>query len=220
MARVPLLCCGVVWCGGLCGAVTLSPLFPDELLLGLEIRDRVVALDRKRISQLRAQHSNTARTADSTHPPPYSNISVVHTNVMKYAPNYFHRGQLRAMFVLFPDPHFKRANHRRRVLASAFLPLYAYCLRLGGKLYTVTDVKELAEWMAERLRECPLFERVDDEELSGDPCVDAMLNGTEEGKKVTRLSGNKYPAVWRRIAPKHDVEAEEEQKESGRPAVS
>ena len=197
----------------------LSPLFPDELILGLEIRDRVVDIDRNRILRLRSEQTAAAAAAvaandssssstQSRHPL-YSNISVVHTNIMKYAPNYFHRGQLRAMFVLFPDPHFKKANHRRRVLANAFIPLYAYCLQLGGMLYTVTDVKELADWMAARMAESPLFERVRDEELTDDPCVDAMMNGTEEGKKVARLSGNKYPAVWRRIKPKQHTEQDE-----------
>ena len=35
-----------------------------------------------------------------------------------------------------------------------------------------------------------------------DPCIEAMTNGTEEGQKVSRQSGNKYPAVFRRIADK------------------
>ena len=187
----------------------MSPLFPDDLILGLEIRDRVVALDRQRIVRLRAAPSDIQSSR-----PAYSTISVVHTNIMKYAPNYFTRGQLNKMFVLFPDPHFKKANHRRRVLATAFIPLYAYCLRVGGMLYTVTDVKELAEWMAARMGESALFELVRDDELKNDPCVNAMMNGTEEGKKVTRLSGNKYPAVWRRIASKEELEAEHEEKES------
>ena len=192
--------------------MALSPLFPDALILGLEIRDRVVELDRQRIARLRSEGS--ASLSSSVARPAYSNISVVHTNIMKYAPNYFHRGQLSKMFVLFPDPHFKKANHRRRVLATAFLPLYAYCLDIGGMLYTVTDVKELAEWMAARMGESALFERVEEAELKDDPCVEAMMNGTEEGKKVTRLSGNKYPAVWRRVAPKQQQHAEEEQKQS------
>ena len=202
-------------CACVRAAVTLSPLFPDSLILGLEIRDRVVELDRARITGLRSSHSATA-ASEPPHPPypPFSNISVAHTNIMKYAPNYFHRGQLHSMFVLFPDPHFKRANHRRRVLSAAFLPLYAYCLRLGGRLYTVTDVRELADWMAARMEESPLFERVGEDELRDDPCVAAMMDGTEEGKKVTRLSGNKYPAVWRRVAPTYQDEQAGEHKES------
>jgi tRNA (guanine-N7-)-methyltransferase len=119
--------------------------------------------------------------------------------VMKFAPNYFYRGQLRAMFVLFPDPHFKRSNHRRRVITANFLALYAYCMRVGGKVYLITDVLELFEWMVQCMEAHPLFERVVGEEMDSDPCVALMSSATEEGKKVTRLSGNKYPAVFRRI---------------------
>ena len=125
---------------------------------------------------------------------------MVHTNIMRFAANYFYRGQLRAMFVLFPDPHFKRSNHRRRVVTPNFLALYAYTLQVGGKLYVCTDVRELFDWMVTCLTEHPLFERVEGAEMDDDPCVELMKTATEEGKKVTRLSGSKFPAVFRRIA--------------------
>lgn len=35
-----------------------------------------------------------------------------------------------------------------------------------------------------------------------DPVVEKITNSTEEGKKVTRNNGAKYPAVFRRIADK------------------
>ena len=34
-----------------------------------------------------------------------------------------------------------------------------------------------------------------------DPCVEAMKNETEEGKKVARNKGSKYYAVYERIDP-------------------
>ena len=49
-------------------------------------------------------------------PGSYQNVSVVRTNAMKYLPRYFGKGQLTKMFFCFPDPHFKRANHRRRII--------------------------------------------------------------------------------------------------------
>ena len=121
---------------------------------------------------------------------------------MKFAPNYFHKAQLSRMFLLFPDPHFKRSNHRRRVVTPNFLALYAYCLRVGGKLYVVTDVRALFDWMVECLQAHPLFERVVGAEMDSDRCVEVMQAATEEGRKVTRLSGSKFPAVFRRIEAK------------------
>jgi hypothetical protein len=35
--------------------------------------------------------------------------------------------------------------------------------------------------------------------LTSAPLSAAMTNKTEEGQKVTRLSGSKYPAVFRRV---------------------
>jgi tRNA (guanine-N7-)-methyltransferase len=55
----------------------------------------------------------------------YENITVLRTNAMKYLPNYFEKGQLEKMFFLFPDPHFKEKNHRRRIISTALLAEYA-----------------------------------------------------------------------------------------------
>ncbi|KAF2289419.1 hypothetical protein GH714_036053 [Hevea brasiliensis] len=101
-------------------------------MIGMELRDKVTEYVKERISALRA-----------TNPGQYQNISVVRTNSMKYIPNYFGKGQLSKMFFLFPDPHFKEKNHRRRVISPHLLDEYAYVLEIGGIIYTITDVEEL-----------------------------------------------------------------------------
>jgi len=40
---------------------------------------------------------------------------------MKFLPNHFRKGQLEKLFFLFPDPHFKKANIRRRIIKSLSL---------------------------------------------------------------------------------------------------
>lgn len=81
---------------------------------------------------------------------------------------------------------------------------YAYALRPGGKLYTITDVEELHGWMvrhfegAEAGDVAELWERVGQDELDADPCVRVMSEETEEGKKVERNKGSKFVAVFRR----------------------
>ena len=60
---------------------------------------------------------------------------------MKYLPNFFRKGQLSKMFFLFPDPHFKKAKHKWRIINETLLAEYAFVLREGGRLYTVTDVE-------------------------------------------------------------------------------
>lgn len=107
--------------------------------------------------------------------------------------------QLTKMFFLFPDPHFKARKHKARIITSTLLAEYAYVMREGGLLYTITDVKDLNEWMVSHLEGFPLFERVAGEELVDDPIVEQVRTSTEEGKKVERNNGLKLVAVYRRI---------------------
>lgn len=174
--------------GGL--LVSLSTLFPDTLMIGMEIRDKVTEYVKERILGLRA-----------TNPSRYQNISVVRTNSMKYIPNYFEKGQLTKMFFLFPDPHFKEKNHRRRVISPHLLDEYAYALAVGGIIYTITDVEELGEWMTSCLEDHPMFGALAEEELEADPVVKFLCSATEEGQKVARNGGQTFQAVYRRIAP-------------------
>ncbi|CAG5123654.1 unnamed protein product [Candidula unifasciata] len=174
--------------GGL--LVALAPLFPQTLMLGMEIRVKVSDYVQKRIEALRLKH-----------PGQYDNIACIRSNAMKYLPNFFHKEQLTKMFFLFPDPHFKKAKHKWRIINTTLLAEYAYVLKPGGLVYTITDVKDLHEWMVDHFTKFPLFERVSDDELKDDVVVDKIYNSTEEGQKVARNKGEKWLAVFRRIEP-------------------
>jgi tRNA (guanine-N7-)-methyltransferase len=84
--------------------VSLSVTFPDTLSLGLEIREKVVEYVSNRILTERREEGQA------------KNIAVLRTNAMKFLPNYFKKGQLKKMFFLFPDPHFKKQNQKRRII--------------------------------------------------------------------------------------------------------
>ncbi|XP_010493727.1 PREDICTED: tRNA (guanine-N(7)-)-methyltransferase-like [Camelina sativa] len=175
--------------GGL--LISLATLFPDTLMIGMELRDKVTEYVKERILALRRTSSAEGQ---------YENISVVRTNSMKYIPNYFEKGQLSKMFFLFPDPHFKEKNHRRRVISTHLLDEYAYVLRAGGIIYTITDVEELGEWMKACLEKHPMFESLTQEELDSDPVVELLCSATEEGQKVARNGGQTFRAIFRRVA--------------------
>ncbi|MGH0162284.1 UNVERIFIED_CONTAM: hypothetical protein FKN15_048459 [Acipenser sinensis] len=66
--------------GGL--LVELSPLFPDRLMLGLEIRVKVSDYVKDRIRSLRENHLGQ-----------YQNIACIRSNAMKYLPNFFKKAQ-------------------------------------------------------------------------------------------------------------------------------
>lgn len=173
--------------GGL--LIKLSSLFPDTLILGMEIRVKVSDYVHDRILALR-----------QAHPGQYQNVSIIRTNAMKHLPNYFHKGQLSKMFFLYPDPHFKKTKHKWRIISKGLLAEYAYVLRSDGLLYTATDVEELHQWMTSVLNEHPLFEQLSDSVTAADPVFSLLDDTTEEGQKVARNSGQCYKACYKRIA--------------------
>ncbi|KAJ1966330.1 tRNA (guanine-N(7)-)-methyltransferase (tRNA(m7G46)-methyltransferase) [Dispira parvispora] len=179
--------------GGL--LVGLAPIFPETLMLGMEIRVKVQDYVAKRIHALRIQNSGPEGVTGG-----YQNISIIRMNAMKFLPNFFEKGQLSKLFFLFPDPHFKKKKHKARIISPTLLAEYAYVLREGGIIYTITDVKALHEWMVKHLTAHPLFELIPEEELATDPVIPHVRESTEEGKKVARNEGDKFLACFRRVA--------------------
>ncbi|KIJ25229.1 hypothetical protein M422DRAFT_59077 [Sphaerobolus stellatus SS14] len=184
--------------GGL--LIALAPLFPDTLILGMEIRVQVTQFVEDRIAALRIKQ----KSEDVKDPVPgkYENVSVIRGNAMKFLPNFFEKHQLSKIFFLFPDPHFKARKHKARIISPTLLAEYAYVLRPGGIIYTITDVKDLHEWMVKHLEEFPLFESVDEDVLLREGhggILEAVKTSTEEGKKVARNEGSKYLACFRRL---------------------
>ena len=112
------------------------------------------------------------------------------------------------MFFCFADPHFKKVNHRRRIVNTALLTDYAYILRPGGKVYIVTDVEDLHNWQYEKLAGHPMFELVPEDENKDDPCIKYMCEGTDEAKKVIRREGK----IWHAVFRKRDVNKAAEMK--------
>ena len=166
----------------------------------MEIRVQVSQYVHDRIAALRL----TTSLDGGGHPssPSCHNVSVVRANAMKFLPNYFAKHSLSALFFLFPDPHFKSRKHKARIISPTLLAEYAYVLRPGGIVYTITDVKDLHEWMNKHLSAFPLFEPVDEETLRSEgkgDIIDAVYTSTEEGKKVERNGGKKWLACFRRI---------------------
>uniref|UniRef100_A0A2K6Q1K1 tRNA (guanine-N(7)-)-methyltransferase n=1 Tax=Rhinopithecus roxellana TaxID=61622 RepID=A0A2K6Q1K1_RHIRO len=155
--------------GGL--LVELSPLFPDTLILGLEIWVKVSDYVQDWIRALRAAPGGG-----------FQNIACLCSNAMKQLPT-FYKGQLTKMFFLFPNPHFKQTKHKWRIISPTLLAKCAYVLRVGGLVYTITYVLELHDWMCTHFEEHPLFEH-----------VPQLRRG-----RILRNGGKKFPAIFRRI---------------------
>uniref|UniRef100_A0A5S6QYH4 tRNA (guanine-N(7)-)-methyltransferase n=1 Tax=Trichuris muris TaxID=70415 RepID=A0A5S6QYH4_TRIMR len=171
--------------GGL--LIALSPLYPNSLILGMEIRCKVSDYVKQRIAALQSQKEL------------FQNIACVRTNAMKVIPHYFRKGQLKRMFFLFPDPHFKKSKHKWRIISRHLLAEYAYVLAVGGVIYLATDVSEYMDWARTLFNEHPLFTSICEDQLMSDPLREIILSSTEEGQKVTRNKGQKFLAAFQRI---------------------
>ncbi|ORY21599.1 guanine-N-7 methyltransferase [Naematelia encephala] len=164
----------------------------------MEIRTSVTRYVSDRIAAARQQQSLLPPDSPETVQGGYQNVSVIRANSMKHMPNFFRKGQLSKLFFLFPDPHFKLRKQKARIITTTLIAEYAYVLRPGGILYTVTDVKDLHEWMALHLHKHPLFEYIPNDQLTHDPVLEAARTSTEEGKKVERNKGDKWVACFKR----------------------
>lgn len=174
--------------GGLLFA--LAPKMPQTLILGMEIRTSVTEFVQEKAKALRGQNSDNGL---------YQNVWCIRANTMKFLPNFFRQAQLSKIFLCFPDPHFKARKHKARIVSTSLNSEYAYVMRPGGKVYTITDVEDLHLWMVEHFEAHPSFARVEEAEVEGDECVDVMRVETEEGKKAERNGGNKFVAVFTRL---------------------
>ena len=187
---------GCAYAGLLC---RLAPLFPDTLMMGMEIRDKVAEFSRARILALREGKGSSSikgETCVATHH--YNNINVTQGNSMKYLPNYIGKGQLKRLFFCYPDPHFKKKNVRRRIIQDALIHEYAYCMADGGLLYNVTDVKDLSEWMQTHLDASPLFERLTDAEVEADPYIQHVAHASEDAVRTEKKGLSKYYSIHRK----------------------
>ena len=156
--------------------------------MGMEIRDKVVNFVGEKVNTLRINSGYKECL----------NGAAVRTNCMKSFHNYFDKESVDKIFFCFADPHFKKSCHRRRIINTALITDYAYTLKAGGKIYTVTDVKDLHDWEVAKLTSHPMFERCDNDLDNLDVCEKAMREETDEAKKVIRNGGQIWHAVFRK----------------------
>jgi tRNA (guanine-N7-)-methyltransferase len=164
----------------------LNKLFPRARKLALEIRGRVAEFVRLKIVAARARGEEGA-----------DRCAVLRVNAMRQLPSLFPLQSLSMMFICFPDPHFKRQNHRRRIVSPALLTEYASFLRPGGILFTITDVEALHVWMRDHIEEHPMFQVLPCD--ASDPCVRAMQTATDEARKSLREGREHYWVAARRV---------------------
>ena len=96
------------------------------------------------------------------------------------------------------------------MINTALLTDYAFILKPGGLIYTVTDVEDLHTWETSKLNEHPMFERIDPQKTLSS-CEKIMRTGTEEGQRVEKKGGK----VWHSVYRKRDLREENDDMRCG-----
>lgn len=189
---------GCAWGGML---ARMSGVVPETLMLGLEIRAKVASFAAERLVRLRIPDRESDPSLPDAVPGSCKNVAVIRSNAMRYLPNYFEKGQLSRIFFVHPDPCFKNSQRRRRIISCWLLAEYAFVLREGGFLYTVTDVEDLHRWHERQIDPHPLFRRVSDEELQSDPFFPVARHASEDAQKIVKSKSlTSFYAVYQRIS--------------------
>lgn len=139
MAQVPTrLNCVDIGCGYGDFVAAMSRAHPEETFLGMEIRDKAVAIAQQQLLDIREKEGVC------------ENAAVIRCNCMRQLPRVLARDSLDLLTIMYPDPQFKAAKENRRIVSTMLVSEYAYYLRPAtGVLCTCTDVPDLGEYMRE-----------------------------------------------------------------------
>lgn len=164
----------------------LSELYKEKLILAFEIRCVVTEFVRVKILDRRSKGLA-------------NNVAVQWANTMRTLMRYIQPHTIEKLFVLFPDPHFKKKKAKWRIISPQLMDEYGYIMKSGALFYLVTDVQSYFEFAVPIISEHPLYERLPQEEVEKDEALKLALVSTEESKKVDRNGGKKFYAMFRRI---------------------
>ncbi len=96
-----------------------------------------------------------------------TNGHVIHADAKLAIPILFQPGSLDAIYVLFPDPWWKKRHARRRLLDDSFFEMAHDFLKPGGFFVLKTDVLDYFDAVDEYLQKMPCFERVTLDDVPG-----------------------------------------------------
>jgi len=119
--------------------IDLARLVPDAHVLGFEIKRQWV----------RAAAERAARES-------VENLRVIEGDARPHIERLVAPGTVDVLYVLFPDPWWKKRHHKRRVFNADFVALLVRCLAPGGALVAKTDVEAYADDLTSELTQAGL----------------------------------------------------------------
>lgn len=138
---------------------------PDSFILGVELRYKYVKLARRDLKR------------DGL-----TNAHILCADANLVMPIVIDDGQLTDLFLLYPDPWWKKRHRKRRVIQPEFLDLLARKMRPGGNLWIRTDVGPLADDMRDTLVDHPDFQPIPPDEFPVEPFLRSTREASSIGK--------------------------------------
>lgn len=124
----------------------LSRIFPEENFVGVDIKGNRIW--------------KGARTALDEG---LRNVAFLRSQI-DHLDQYFAAGEVKDIWITFPDPFLRKSKAKKRLTHPRFLHLYQKVLAPGGTIRLKTDAAELYEFTKEMIREtgCRLLEDIKD----------------------------------------------------------
>jgi len=160
--------------------ITLAGKYPDINFIGLDIKG-----------------ARMWRGAKTSNEEGIKNVAFIRTHI-ELIEHYFAAGEVSEIWIVFPDPHHRSPEIKKRLTSPEFLSKYKNILKPGGIIHLKTDNKELYDYTLERIKEHNhnLVYKTDDLYNSGLD-DDVLLVQTfyekiwlEKGKRITYLKFN------------------------------
>lgn len=122
----------------------------DTSFLGIELKESLCRISANKLARERL-----------------TNGHVIHADARLALPVLFEPGSVDAIYVLFPDPWWKKRHARRRLLDDSFFEMAHVFLKPGGHFVLKTDVLDYFDAVEEFLKASPCFEFVDIKDVPG-----------------------------------------------------
>src|SRR5690554_4454475 len=97
------------------------------------------------------------------------NADLLQADATMAIPILLEEGQLSELFILFPDPWWKKRHRKRRIIQDETLDLFASKMHPGAMLWLRTDVGTLADDFREVLDAHPEFDLLPFEKMPTEP---------------------------------------------------
>lgn len=147
---------------------------PEINILGMEIREKVVEYVKIISSDL-------------------PNCDVVKTNGLIFLVNFFKSSSLSKIFILFPDPHFKKRKQKGRMVSRQTIRIFEYLLRKNGQVYISTDVHDLFKDMCAAFDESAAFQEI---KVENDKIFEMCYKDTDEAHRAGVKSGKTFGRIY------------------------